>query len=67
MFMTTDARVRFGWVTFEPSSTSCPAQPHRQGAPPLEQVVAADEYADFRKEYGLQHESITLPTTFNAK
>ena len=26
-----------------------------------------DEYADFTKEYGLHHERITLPTTFNAK
>ena len=67
MFMTTDARVRFGWVTFEPSSASCPVQPHRQGAPPLEQDVRADEYADFTKEYGLHPERITLPTTSNAK
>jgi len=36
MFMTTDARVRSSWVTFEPSSASCSGQPHRQGAPPLE-------------------------------
>ena len=27
----------------------------------------ADEYADFTKEYGLHHERITLPTTFNTK
>ena len=67
MFMTTDARVRSSWVTFEPLSASCSGQPHRQGAPPLEQDVAADEYADFTKEYGLQHERITLPTTFNTK
>jgi len=25
------------------------------------------EYVDFTKEYGLHHERITLPTTFNAK
>ncbi len=31
------------------------------------QDVAADEYADFTKEYGLHHERITLPTTFNTK
>src|SRR5665647_3159214 len=36
MFMTTDARVRSSWVTFEPASASCSGQPHRQGAPPLE-------------------------------
>jgi len=36
MFMTTDARVRSSWVTFEPPSASCSGQPHRQGAPPLE-------------------------------
>jgi len=35
MFMTTDARVRSSWVTFEPSSASCSGQPHRQGASPL--------------------------------
>src|SRR5665647_426267 len=67
MFMTTHARVRSSWVTFEPSSASCSGQPHRQGAPPLEQDVVADEYADFTKEYGLHHERISLPTTFNAR
>jgi hypothetical protein len=67
MFMTTDARVRSSWVIFEPSSASRCGQPHRQGAPPLERNVAADEYADFTKEYGLHHERITLQTTFNAK
>jgi len=36
MFMTTDARVRSSWVTFEPVSASCSGQPRRQGAPPLE-------------------------------
>jgi len=41
MFMTTDARVRSSWVTFETSSASCAGQPHRQGAPPLEYDVAA--------------------------
>src|SRR5680860_654035 len=60
-------RVRSSWVTFEPSSASCSGQPHRQGAPPLEQDVAGDEYADFTKEYGCQCERITLPTTFNTK
>jgi len=50
--MTTDARVRSSWVTFEPSSALCSGQPHRQGAPALKQDVAADEYADFTNEYG---------------
>jgi hypothetical protein len=67
MFMTTDGRVRSNWVTFEPSSASCSGQPHRQGAPPQEQDVAADEYADFTKEYDLHYERITLPTIFNTK
>ena len=58
---------RSGRVTFEPSTVSRCRQPHRQGAPPLEQDVDADEYADFTKEYRLQHERITLPTTFNTK
>jgi hypothetical protein len=35
--------------------------------PPLEQDVAAEEFADFTKEYDLHLERITLPTTFNAK
>ena len=61
------ARVRSSWVTLEPASALCSGQPHRQGAPPLEQDVDADEYADFTKEYRLQHERITLPTTFNTK
>ena len=52
MFMTTEARVRSSWVTFEPLSASCSGQPHRQGAHPLEQDVEAVEYADFTKEYG---------------
>src|SRR5664280_111256 len=63
MFMTTDAWVSSSWLTFEPlsASPSCSGQPHRQGAPPLEQDVAADEYADFTKEYRLHHGRITLP------
>jgi hypothetical protein len=46
------ARVRSSWATFVPSSaTSGCRQLHRQRAPPLEWDVAADEYADFTKEY----------------
>ena len=65
--MTTHARVRSSWVTFEPSTVSRCRQPRRQGAPPLEQDVDADEDADFTKECSLHHERITLPTTFNTK
>jgi hypothetical protein len=67
MSMTTDARVRSNWATFEPSTVSRCRQPRRQGAPPLEYDVEAVKYADFTKEYGLHHERITLPTTFNAE
>jgi len=66
MFMTADARVRSSWLTFETSSASCSGQPRRQGASPLEEDVVADVYADFTSEYRLEHERITLPTTFNA-
>jgi len=35
MFMTTDARVRSSWVTFEPSSASCSDQLFTDKVPPL--------------------------------
>jgi len=68
MFTTTDARIRSRWVTFETSSVSCSGQPHRQDVPLLwNKASSPDEYPDFTKEYGLRHERLTLPTTFNTK
>src|ERR1035437_7311658 len=51
------------------TARGCPVQEtsRHQGAPPLEHEVAVDEYADFTKEYRLQNERMTLPTTFSAK
>ena len=67
MFMTTDARVRSSWVTFEPSTGAPISSTPPTRCPSTEKDVADDEFADFTKEYGLHHERITLPTTFNAK
>jgi hypothetical protein len=67
MFMTTDARVRSNWVTFEPSSASRRRQPTDKVPLHWNRTSPPYEYADLTKEYGPHHERITLPTTFNAK
>ena len=33
----------------------------------LNKTSSHDEYADLAREYGLRHERLTLPTTFNTK
>ena len=58
MFMTTDARVRSSWVTFEPLSASCSGQPHRQGGP-------STGIGRRRRRIRRLHERIRLPTRKN--